>query len=61
MSFLIQSITFLLIGTIIANGRKMISNHIDPMSDQMIDEINQLDTTWKVSFNLKYKQKKRDE
>ena len=30
------------------NERKIIPSDIDPMSDQMIDYINRLNTTWKV-------------
>lgn len=39
-----------------ANVIKTIPDNIDALSDQMIEHINNLNTTWKVSYllNLKY-------
>ena len=39
-----------------ANVIKTIPDDVDLLSDQMIEHINNLNTTWKVSylFNLKY-------
>ena len=59
MSFCTQTISLLLFGIVLVNGQVMLSDHVDIMSDAMIDEINQLGTTWKVkSINEKKKFKK---
>lgn len=56
MSFCTQTISLLLFGIVLVNGQVMLSDHVDIMSDAMIDEINQLGTTWKVkSINEKKK------
>ena len=47
-------VSFLLIDAILANGRVMISKHENILSDEMIDEINQLGTTWKVDSSYKF-------
>ena len=52
MSIFDQLMSLILFGSILANERVMISNHVNILSDEMIDEINQLDTTWKVRFKF---------
>ena len=52
MSNFDQLMSLILLGSILANERVMISNHVNILSDEMIDEINQLDTTWKVRFKF---------
>ena len=48
MSSYVRLMSFLQLGAILANGRVMLSYHVNILSDEMIDEINQLGTTWKV-------------
>ncbi|KAJ6223293.1 hypothetical protein RDWZM_001838 [Blomia tropicalis] len=52
MSLFVQLMSLLVFGSILANGRVMISKHVNILSDEMIDEINQLDTTWKAGRNF---------
>ena len=52
MFFFVQLLNLILFGSILANERTTISKHENILSDEMIDEINQLTTTWNVIFKL---------